>query len=188
MADDRSAPDTVAPPLPDNMPLIAKIPGDCPNDSVAATHRKGRKSSTMMREGGKPARKTIVIDSTTPGCFDSQSANCLGRYKESLNFLDVAESCLGDPFAAEIWRCAGKFPCPGMIDGTILLCSSLAAKLRQPNASDGLGRLRSAKPQRLHASESVAMIVLGVETSCDDTAARLSATVADTRQPGFVPG
>jgi hypothetical protein len=149
--DSSLAPDTLGPPLPDNSSLIAKItPGISPQRAASLRlTEEGRKS---LDTGDAPKavtqlEKTIVIDSTNPyGYFYlAKAQNRLGRYKESLNFLDVAESRLGgDPFwLAEIFALRGEnFRALGMIDKAQ---SSYAQALRlnsgNRTASDGLGRL-----------------------------------------------
>lgn len=104
------------PPLPDDSSLLAKItPGTSPQRAASLRlTEEGRK----LLEGGDPAKaltrleKTIVIDSTNPyGYFYLAKAQYrLGRYKESLNFLDVAESRLSaEPFwLAEVHALRGE--------------------------------------------------------------------------------
>ncbi len=105
-----------APPLPDDSSLLAKItPGISPQ-RVASLRltEEGRK----LLDAGDPAKaltrleKTIVIDSTNPyGYFYlAKAQNRLRQYKESLNFLDVAESRLsGEPFwLAEVQALRGE--------------------------------------------------------------------------------
>jgi hypothetical protein len=93
------------PPLVDDSSLLAKITPGTPPQRAASLRltEEGRK----ILESGDPARaltrleKTIVIDSTNAyGYFYLALAQYrLGRFKESLNFLDVAESRLGaEPF------------------------------------------------------------------------------------------
>jgi hypothetical protein len=92
-------------PLVDDSSLLAKITPGTPPQRAASLRltEEGRK----ILESGDPARaltrleKTIVIDSTNAyGYFYLALAQYrLGRFKESLNFLDVAESRLGaEPF------------------------------------------------------------------------------------------
>jgi hypothetical protein len=93
------------PPLPDDSSLVAKITAGVTPQRAASLRltEEGRK----LLDAGDAARaltrleKTIVIDSTNPyGYFYlAKAQNRLGRYKESLNFLEVAESRLnGEPF------------------------------------------------------------------------------------------
>ncbi|MGH7816179.1 MAG: hypothetical protein ACREOR_02215 [Candidatus Binatia bacterium] len=104
------------PPLADDSSLLAKItPGTSPQRAVSLRLTdEGRK----ILDAGDPAKaltrleKTIVIDSTNPyGYFYLAKAQYrIGRYKESLNFLDIAESRLGaEPFwLAEIYALRGE--------------------------------------------------------------------------------
>ncbi|SRR5581483_11739256 len=94
-----------APPLPDDSSLLAKItPGVSPQR--AASLRLTDEGAKLL-EAGDPAKalsrleRTIVIDSSNPyGYFYLAKAHYrLGRYRESLNFLDIAESRLrSEPF------------------------------------------------------------------------------------------
>jgi Tetratricopeptide repeat len=96
---------TVSPALPDDSSLLAKItPGVTPQRAASLRLTdEGRK----LLDAGDAAKaltrleRTIAIDSTNPyGYFYlAKAQNRLGSYKESLNFLDVAESRLsGEPF------------------------------------------------------------------------------------------
>jgi predicted Zn-dependent protease len=101
-----AAPEHVQPaPLPDDSSLLAKItPGTAPQRAASLRlTEEGRK----LLEAGDAARavtrleRTIAIDSTNPyGYFYlAKAQHRLGRHKESLNFLDVAESRLAsEPF------------------------------------------------------------------------------------------
>ena len=93
------------PPLPDDSSLVAKITAAGTPQRAASLRltEEGRK----LLDAGDAAKaltrleKTIAIDSTNPyGYFYlAKAQNRLGRYKESLNFLEVAESRLsGEPF------------------------------------------------------------------------------------------
>lgn len=105
-----------SPPLADDSSLLAKITPSTPPQRAASLRltEEGRK----MLEAGDPARaltrleKTIVIDSTNAyGYFYLALAQYrLGRFKESLNFLDVAQSRLSaEPFwLAEIHALRGE--------------------------------------------------------------------------------
>jgi len=109
-----SAP-ALAPPLADDSSLLAKItPATSPQRAASLRLTEdGRK----ILDAGDPAKaltrleKTIVIDSTNPyGYFYLAKAQYrMGRYRESLNFLDIAESRLGpEPFwLAEIHALRG---------------------------------------------------------------------------------
>jgi len=104
------------PPLPDDSSLLAKItPGTTPQR--AASLRLTDEGSKLI-DAGAPGRglprleQSIAIDSTNPyGYFYLAKAhNKLGRYKESLSFLDVAESRLaGEPYwLAEVHALRGE--------------------------------------------------------------------------------
>jgi tetratricopeptide repeat protein len=101
----RAASESPAPSLPDDSSLLAKItPATAPQRAASLRlTEEGRK----LLDNGDPQKaltrleKTIVIDSTNAyGYFYLAKAQYrLGRYKESLNFLDVAESRLNkEPF------------------------------------------------------------------------------------------
>ncbi len=87
-------------PLPDDSSLLAKITPSTQPQRAASLRltEEGRK----LIDGGAPGKglprleQSIAIDSTNPyGYFYLAKAhNKLGRYKESLNFLDVAEARL----------------------------------------------------------------------------------------------
>ena len=104
------------PPLPDDSSLLAKItPGISPQR--AASLRLTDEGSKLLDAGelGKALtrlEKTIVIDSSNAyGYFYLAKAQYrLGRYQQSLNFLDVAESRLsGEPFwLAEVHALRGE--------------------------------------------------------------------------------
>jgi hypothetical protein len=112
----RIPPEPSAPPLPDDSSLLAKItPGTSPQRAASLRLTdEGRK----LLDAGEPERalarleKTIIIDSTNPyGYFFIAKAHYqLGRYKESLNFLDVAESRLSqEPFwLADVYALRGE--------------------------------------------------------------------------------
>jgi tetratricopeptide (TPR) repeat protein len=96
--------------------LLAKItPGTAPQR--AASLRLTEEGRRLL-EAGDAARavsrleRTIAIDSTNPyGYFYlAKAQHRLGRHKESLNFLDVAESRLaGEPFwLAEVHALRGE--------------------------------------------------------------------------------
>lgn len=104
-------------PLPDDSSLLAKItPATSPQRAASLRLTdEGRK----LLDSGDAAKalgrleKTIVIDSTNPyGYFYLAKAQFqLGRYKDSLNFLDVAESRLNvkEPFwLAEVHALRGE--------------------------------------------------------------------------------
>ena len=104
------------PPLPDDSSLIAKInPGVTPQR--AASLRLTEEGRKLLDAGDTNKaltrlERTIVIDSTNPYgyFFLAKAQNRLGRYQESLNFLDVAESRLnGEPFwLAEVHALRGE--------------------------------------------------------------------------------
>jgi tetratricopeptide (TPR) repeat protein len=107
----------VSPPLPDDSSLLAKItPATAPQRAASLRlTEEGRK----LLDAGDPQKaltrleKTIVIDSTNAyGYFYLAKAQYrMGRYKESLNFLDVTESQLSnkEPFwLAEVHALRGE--------------------------------------------------------------------------------
>ena len=112
----RAASESLAPPLPDDSSLLAKItPATAPQRAASLRlTEEGRK----FLDAGDPQKaltrleKTIVIDSTNAyGYFYLAKAQYrLGRYKASLNFLDVAESRLNkEPFwLAEVHALRGE--------------------------------------------------------------------------------
>ena len=104
------APAPPPPPLPDDSSLLAKItPGISPQRAASL------RLTAVFHELGKALtrlEKTIVIDSSNAyGYFYLAKAQYrLGRYQQSLNFLDVAESRLsGEPFwLAEVHALRGE--------------------------------------------------------------------------------
>lgn len=150
------APLPTPPPLPDDSSLLAKItPGVTPQR--AASLRLTDEGSKLL-EAGEPAKalarleRTIVIDSTNAyGYFYLAKAHYqLGRYRESLNFLGVAESRLsGEPFwLAEIYALRGD-DYRGLGQAQRAEESYLQAlKLNSGNrtAVDGLARLQVESP------------------------------------------
>ena len=105
-----------SPSLPDDSSLIAKIsPRTSPQRAASLRlTEEGRK----LIEAGEYAKalgrleKTISIDSTNPYGYYylAQSHFYLGRYQESLNFLDVAESLLSNEsyWLAEVFALKGE--------------------------------------------------------------------------------
>jgi tetratricopeptide (TPR) repeat protein len=146
-------PSPLPPPLPDESSLLAKITPGVPPQRAASLRltEEGRK----LLDAGEPARaltpleRGMAIDSSNPyGYFYLAKAQYrLGRYKESMNFLDVAESRLsGEPFwLAEIhalrgdnFRAQGQFP-------RAEVSYNYALRLNSGNrtAAEGLARLQS---------------------------------------------
>ena len=148
-----AAPEATPPPLRDDSSLLAKItPGVTPQR--AASLRLTEEGKKLL-DSGDPAKalarleKTIVIDSTNPyGYFYLAKAQYrLGRYRESLNFLDVAESRLGnEPFwLAEIHALRGdNYQALGLLQRAEASYQQ-AVRLNSGNrtAADGLSRLQS---------------------------------------------
>lgn len=148
-----AAPEAPPKPLPDDSSLLAKItPGVTPQR--AASLRLTEEGKKLL-ESGDPAKalarleKTIVIDSTNPyGYFYLAKAQYrLGRYRESLNFLEIAESRLrNEPFwlaevhalRGENYRALGQFQ-------SAEASYQQAVRLNSGNrtAADGLLRLQS---------------------------------------------
>jgi hypothetical protein len=148
----RGTTEPLTPPLPDDSSLLAKItPGVSPQRAASLRLTdEGRK----LLDAGDPAKaitrleKTIDIDSSNPyGYFYLAKAQYrLGRYKESLNFLDIAESRLtGEPFwLAEVHALRGEnYRALGQ---TQRAEASYAASLRlnsgNRTAADALARLQ----------------------------------------------
>jgi len=139
-------------PLPDDGSLIAKITPRTPPQRAASLRltEEGRKfieSGDYARALGR-LEKTISIDSTNPYGYYylAQTHFRLGRYQDSLNFLDVAESLLGnEPFwLAEVFALKGEnFRALGSLERAD---SSYAEALRLNSgnrvAADGLNSLR----------------------------------------------
>lgn len=152
-ADERLAVPEPTRPLADDSSLLAKItPGVTPQR--AASLRLTEEGKKLL-DSGEPAKalarleKTIVIDSTNPyGYFYLAKAQYrLGRYRESLNFLDIAESRLrNEPFwlaevhalRGENYRALGQFQ-------SAEASYQQAMRLNSGNrtAADGLLRLQS---------------------------------------------
>jgi hypothetical protein len=152
----RAAPESTTPALPDDSSLLAKITPGTPPQRAASLRltEEGRK----LLDTGNPIRalnpleRTIVVDSTNPyGYFYLAKAQYkLGRYQESLNFLDVAESRLGaEPFwLAEVHALRGEnFRALGMTQKAEASFSQ-ALRLNSGNrtASDALSRMQGESP------------------------------------------
>jgi hypothetical protein len=148
--------ESVAPALPDDSSLLAKITQGTSPQRAASLRltEEGRK----LLDAGDAAKaltrleKTIVIDSTNPyGYFYLAKAQYhLRQYKESLNFLDVAESRLtGEPFwLAEVQALRGEnYRALGM---TQKAEASYAQALRlnsgNRTALEALSRLHESQP------------------------------------------
>jgi len=148
--ENRIAPDLSAPALRDDSSLLGKItPGTSPQRAASLRlTEEGRK----LLDAGDPNRalarfeKTIVIDSTNPyGYFYLAKTHYrLGRYKESLAFLDVAESRLsGEPFwLAEVYALRGEnFRALGMTEKAEAAYSqALGLNSGNRTAADALSR------------------------------------------------
>lgn len=145
------APTSTAP-LPDDSSLLAKItPGTSPQR--AASLRLTEEGKRLLEAGDAPKalsrlEKTIVIDSTNPYgyFFLAKTHYSLGRYKESLSFLDVAESRLTEePFwLAEVYALRGEnFRALGMVDkAEASYAQALRLNSGNRTASDALARLQ----------------------------------------------
>lgn len=144
------------PPLPDDSSLLAKItPSTSPQRAASLRlTEEGRK----LLDAGDAAKaltrleKTIVIDSTNPyGYFYLAKAQYrLRQYKESLNFLDVAESRLtAEPFwLAEVQALRGEnYRALGMTQKAEASYEQ-ALRLNSGNrtALDAMSRLHEAQP------------------------------------------
>ena len=104
------------PPVPEEGPLTAKIDPKTPPQRAASLRltEEGKK----LLAAGDPAKavsrleKGIAVDSTNPYGYYylAQAHFALGRYQESLNFLDVAESRFsGDSYwLSEVYTLRGE--------------------------------------------------------------------------------
>lgn len=145
-----------APPLADDSSLLAKItPGVSPQRAASLrVTDEGRK----LLDAGEPAKamsrleRTIVIDSTNGyGYFYLAKAQFrLGRYQESLNLLEVAQSRLGGElfWLAEVhalrgenYRALGQAP-----RAEASYHQSLRLNSGNRTASDGLARMTAETP------------------------------------------
>jgi Tetratricopeptide repeat len=145
------SPESTTAPLPDDSSLLAKItPGTSPQRAASLRlTEEGRK----LLEAGDPAKalsrleKTIVIDSTNPyGYFYLAKTHYqLGRYKQSLSFLDVVESRFsGELFwLAEVHALRGEnFRALGMPDkAEASYAQALRLNSGNRTANDALARL-----------------------------------------------
>lgn len=147
-----ATPESTTAPLPDDSSLLAKItPGTSPQR--AASLRLTEEGRRLLEAGDASKalsrlEKTIVIDSTNPyGYFYLAKTHYrLGRYKESLSFLDVAESRLsGEPFwLAEVHALRGEnFRALGMVDkAEASYAQALRLNSGNRTANDALARLQ----------------------------------------------
>ena len=147
---------SLPPPLPDDSSLLAKITAGV-TPQRAASLRLTDEASKLL-EAGEPAKaisrleRSIVIDSTNPyGYFYlAKAQHRLGRYKASLNFLDVTEARLsGDPFwLAEVHALRGEnYRALGRLQQAEASYAQ-AMRLNSGNrtAADALLRLRADAP------------------------------------------
>ena len=145
--------ESTAPPLPDDSSLLAKItPGVSPQRAASL---RLTDEGVKLLEAGEPAKaltpleRTIVIDSTNPyGYFYLAKAHYrLARYRESLNFLDIAESRLrSEPFwLAEVQALRGdNYRALGQIQrAEASYTQALRFNSGNRTAADGLGRLQA---------------------------------------------
>jgi hypothetical protein len=160
VGESRPAPEAVTPALPDDSSLLAKItPGTSPQR--AASLRLTEEGKKLL-DAGDPKKalgrleNTIVIDSTNPyGYFFLAKAHYrLGRYKESLNFLDVAESRLSqEPFwLAETYALRGEnFRALGMTDkAQASYAQALRLNSGNRTATEALSRLQAEGSSNPH--------------------------------------
>jgi hypothetical protein len=150
-------PEPVVPPLADDSSLLAKItPGTAPQRAASLRlTEEGRK----LLDAGEAAKaltrleKTIVIDSTNPyGYFYLAKAQYhLGRYRESLSFLDVAESRFSEDlfWLAEVHALRGEnFRALGMVDkAEASYAQALRLNSGNRTANDAMPRLQVPSPQ-----------------------------------------
>jgi hypothetical protein len=148
-----TAPPTLPPPLPDDSSLLAKItPGVSPRRAASLRlTEEGRK----LLDSGEPAKaltpleRTIDIDATNPyGYFYlAKAQHRLGRYQQSLNFLEVAESRLsGEPFwLAEVHALRGEnFRALGQLRrAEVSYDYALRVNSGNRTAAEGLARMQS---------------------------------------------
>ena len=145
--------ESTAPPLPDDSSLLAKItPGVSPQRAASL---RLTDEGVKLLEAGEPAKalsrleRTIVIDSTNPyGYFYLAKAQYrLARYRESLNFLDIAESRLrSEPFwLAEVQALRGdNYRALGQIQrAEASYTQALRFNSGNRTAADGLARLQA---------------------------------------------
>jgi tetratricopeptide (TPR) repeat protein len=145
-------PEASTAPLADDSSLLAKItPTTSPQR--AASLRLTDEGRKLLEAGDAPKalsrlEKTIAIDSTNAyGYFYLAKTHYrLGRYKESLSFLDVAESRLSEePFwLAEVYALRGEnFRALGMVDkAEASYAQALRLNSGNRTASDALARLQ----------------------------------------------
>ena len=158
-AESSASPESTPAPLPDDSSLLAKItPGISPQR--AASLRLTDEGSKLL-DAGEAAKaltrleRTIVIDSTNPyGYFYLAKAQYrLGRYRESLNFLDIAEPRLrSEPFwMAEVQALRGdNYRALGQAQrAEASYVQSLRFNSGNRSAADGLSRLQ-ADPQSVN--------------------------------------
>lgn len=147
-----TTPEASTAPLVDDSSLLAKI-SPATSAQRAASLRLTDEGRKLLEAGDAPKalsrlEKTIVIDSTNPyGYFYLAKTHYrLGRYKQSLSFLDVAESRLsGEPFwLAEVYALRGEnFRALGMVDkAEASYAQALRLNSGNRTASDALARLQ----------------------------------------------
>lgn len=141
------------PALPDDSSLLSKItPGTAPQR--AASLRLTEEGKRLLDAGDATKalnrlERTIAIDSTNGyGYFYLAKAHYrLGRYRESLNFLDVAESGLaGEPFwLAEVFALRGEnFRALGMTErAEANFSKALSINSGNRTASEAMSRLQN---------------------------------------------
>jgi len=145
-------PDSTSAPLPDDSSLLAKItPGTSPQRAASLRlTEEGRKllEANDATKALSRLEKTIVIDSTNPYGYYylAKTQNRLGRYKESLSFLEVAESRFSsDPFwLAEVYALRGEnFRALGMLDkAEVSYAQSLRLNSGNRTSNDALAKLQ----------------------------------------------
>ena len=145
-------PDSTSAPLSDDSSLLAKItPGTSPQRAASLRlTEEGRKllEANDATKALSRLEKTIVIDSTNPYGYYylAKTQNRLGRYKESLSFLEVAESRFSsDPFwLAEVYALRGEnFRALGMLDkAEVSYAQALRLNSGNRTANDALAKLQ----------------------------------------------
>jgi predicted negative regulator of RcsB-dependent stress response len=151
-----AVPETPQPPLQDDSSLLAKLTPSTPPHRAASLRltEEGRKllEARDYAKALNRLEKTIVIDSTNPyGYFYlAKVHHVLGRYKESLNFLDVAESRFsGEPFwLAEVHALRGEnFRALGMSQkAEASYAEALRLNSGNRTAADAISRPQAGSP------------------------------------------
>ena len=149
----RLPPQAPTEPLPDDSSLVAKIsPQTSPRRAASLRLTEEGKKLLAAADYSRalaPLERSIAVDSTNPyGYFYLAKAQyLLGRYQESLDFLDVAESRLvSEPYwLAEVFALRGdNFRALGFLHrAETSYEEALKVNPGSKAAADGISRLRS---------------------------------------------